>query len=96
MWGKLKNTGDDWMYPKPLMDLRSCAYPESLLFQRSFLHLVYHAYLKQSYQIISSIPELLFISIINPWVLGVDCCFQRWKISHFYQHVKKVNTEIAL
>lgn len=23
MWGKLKNTGDDWMYPKPLMDLRS-------------------------------------------------------------------------
>lgn len=23
MWGKIKNTGDDWMYPKPLMDLRS-------------------------------------------------------------------------
>lgn len=22
MWGKLKNNGDDWMYPKPLMDLR--------------------------------------------------------------------------
>lgn len=22
MWGKIKNTGDDWMYPKPLMDLR--------------------------------------------------------------------------
>lgn len=22
MWGKLKNTGDDWMYPKPVMDLR--------------------------------------------------------------------------
>lgn len=22
MWGKLKTTGDDWMYPKPLMDLR--------------------------------------------------------------------------
>ncbi|XP_024972741.1 protein RCC2 homolog [Cynara cardunculus var. scolymus] len=21
MWGKIKNTGDDWMYPKPLMDL---------------------------------------------------------------------------
>ncbi|XP_043809330.1 protein RCC2 isoform X2 [Manihot esculenta] len=21
MWGKLKNAGDDWMYPKPLMDL---------------------------------------------------------------------------
>ncbi|XP_059633876.1 uncharacterized protein LOC132276462 [Cornus florida] len=21
MWGKLKGTGDDWMYPKPLMDL---------------------------------------------------------------------------
>ncbi|PON93854.1 Regulator of chromosome condensation [Trema orientale] len=21
MWGKLKSTGDDWMYPKPLMDL---------------------------------------------------------------------------
>ncbi|XP_062185049.1 uncharacterized protein LOC133888725 isoform X1 [Phragmites australis] len=21
MWGKLKNTGDDWMYPKPVMDL---------------------------------------------------------------------------
>ncbi|XP_040378840.1 protein RCC2 homolog isoform X2 [Oryza brachyantha] len=21
MWGKLKNTGDDWMYPKPLLDL---------------------------------------------------------------------------
>lgn len=21
MWGKLKNSGDDWMYPKPLMDL---------------------------------------------------------------------------
>jgi alpha-tubulin suppressor-like RCC1 family protein len=21
MWGKLKNNGDDWMYPKPLMDL---------------------------------------------------------------------------
>jgi len=22
MWGKMKNTGDDWMYPKPVMDLR--------------------------------------------------------------------------
>lgn len=22
MWGKIKNSGDDWMYPKPLMDLR--------------------------------------------------------------------------
>lgn len=22
MWGKLKTTGDDWMYPKPVMDLR--------------------------------------------------------------------------
>lgn len=22
MWGKIKNTGDDWMYPKPHMDLR--------------------------------------------------------------------------
>lgn len=22
MWGKIKNTGDDWMYPKPQMDLR--------------------------------------------------------------------------
>uniref|UniRef100_A0A803LKA7 Uncharacterized protein n=1 Tax=Chenopodium quinoa TaxID=63459 RepID=A0A803LKA7_CHEQI len=21
MWGKMKNTGDDWMYPKPVMDL---------------------------------------------------------------------------
>ncbi|KAK9743459.1 hypothetical protein RND81_03G240700 [Saponaria officinalis] len=21
MWGKIKNTGDEWMYPKPLMDL---------------------------------------------------------------------------
>ncbi|XP_042031626.1 protein RCC2 homolog isoform X1 [Salvia splendens] len=21
IWGKIKNTGDDWMYPKPLMDL---------------------------------------------------------------------------
>ncbi|KAJ4966608.1 hypothetical protein NE237_018457 [Protea cynaroides] len=21
MWGKIKNTGDDWMYPKPVMDL---------------------------------------------------------------------------
>lgn len=25
MWGKLKNTGDDWMYPKPLLDLRLLA-----------------------------------------------------------------------
>lgn len=25
MWGKIKNTGDDWMYPKPLMDLRFCS-----------------------------------------------------------------------
>ena len=22
MWGKMKTNGDDWMYPKPLMDLR--------------------------------------------------------------------------
>lgn len=22
MWGKIKNNGDDWMYPKPMMDLR--------------------------------------------------------------------------
>lgn len=22
MWGKIKVSGDDWMYPKPLMDLR--------------------------------------------------------------------------
>lgn len=25
MWGKLKVTGDDWMYPKPLLDLRFCS-----------------------------------------------------------------------
>lgn len=25
MWGKIKNAGDDWMYPKPLMDLRFCS-----------------------------------------------------------------------
>ena len=25
MWGKIKVTGDDWMYPKPLMDLRLCS-----------------------------------------------------------------------
>ncbi|KAI7730579.1 hypothetical protein M8C21_005792, partial [Ambrosia artemisiifolia] len=24
MWGKTKNHGDDLMYPKPLMDLRTC------------------------------------------------------------------------
>ncbi|KAL2892843.1 Protein RCC2-like protein [Bienertia sinuspersici] len=24
MWGKMKNTGDDWMYPKPVMDLSGC------------------------------------------------------------------------
>lgn len=24
MWGKIKTNGDDWMYPKPLMDLRFC------------------------------------------------------------------------
>lgn len=22
MWGKIKNYGDDWMYPKRMMDLR--------------------------------------------------------------------------
>lgn len=22
MWGKIKSNGDDWMYPKPHMDLR--------------------------------------------------------------------------
>lgn len=27
MWGKIKNTGDDWMYPKPLMDLRFFSVP---------------------------------------------------------------------
>jgi hypothetical protein len=26
MWGKIKSSGDDWMYPKPLMDLRSSSY----------------------------------------------------------------------
>lgn len=26
MWGKIKSAGDDWMYPKPLMDLRSSSY----------------------------------------------------------------------
>ncbi|XP_024458176.2 uncharacterized protein LOC7477654 isoform X3 [Populus trichocarpa] len=30
MWGKIKNTGDDWMYPKPLMDLRSSAVPKKV------------------------------------------------------------------
>lgn len=27
MWGKIKTTGDDWMYPKPLMDLRFGSMP---------------------------------------------------------------------
>jgi hypothetical protein len=31
MWGKLKNNGDDWMYPKPLMDLRSFYASNSLV-----------------------------------------------------------------
>ncbi|XP_040970659.1 protein RCC2 isoform X2 [Gossypium hirsutum] len=30
MWGKIKNAGDDWMYPKPLMDLRSSAVPKKV------------------------------------------------------------------
>ncbi|KAL5999912.1 hypothetical protein ACLOJK_034589 [Asimina triloba] len=30
MWGKLKTTGDDWMYPKPVMDLRSSANPKKV------------------------------------------------------------------
>ncbi|KAI7728385.1 hypothetical protein M8C21_009462 [Ambrosia artemisiifolia] len=30
MWGKIKNTGDDWMYPKPLMDLRSSSIPKKV------------------------------------------------------------------
>ncbi|XP_042031631.1 uncharacterized protein LOC121778359 isoform X3 [Salvia splendens] len=30
IWGKIKNTGDDWMYPKPLMDLRSSAIPKKV------------------------------------------------------------------
>nr|GLL48805.1 protein RCC2 [Ipomoea trifida] len=30
MWGKIKNTGDDSMYPKPLMDLRSSAIPKKV------------------------------------------------------------------
>ena len=34
MWGKMKNTGDDWMYPKPLMDLRLCIFP---CFEKQFL-----------------------------------------------------------
>lgn len=29
MWGKIKNSGDDWMYPKPLMDLRFSTAPLS-------------------------------------------------------------------
>lgn len=31
MWGKLKSTGDDWMYPKPVMDLRYSTCVPSLL-----------------------------------------------------------------
>ncbi|KAL6506748.1 hypothetical protein OROHE_022580 [Orobanche hederae] len=30
MWGKIKSSGDDWMYPKPLMDLRSSATPKKV------------------------------------------------------------------
>ncbi|PKA48785.1 Ultraviolet-B receptor UVR8 [Apostasia shenzhenica] len=30
MWGKLKTTGDEWMYPKPVMDLRSSANPKKV------------------------------------------------------------------
>jgi hypothetical protein len=26
MWGKIKSSGDDWIYLKPLMDLRSSSY----------------------------------------------------------------------
>lgn len=33
MWGKLKNNGDDWMYPKPLMDLRFYSVPYFELIQ---------------------------------------------------------------
>ncbi|KAM0025687.1 putative regulator of chromosome condensation 1/beta-lactamase-inhibitor protein II [Helianthus debilis subsp. tardiflorus] len=32
MWGKIKNTGDDLMYPKPLMDLSvACGFAHSLV-----------------------------------------------------------------
>ena len=31
MWGKIKNNGDDWMYPKPMMDLRFAQVKISIL-----------------------------------------------------------------
>lgn len=34
MWGKLKSSGDDWMYPKPLMDLRLSFVTMEMLLQR--------------------------------------------------------------
>lgn len=37
MWGKLKNTGDDWMYPKPLMDLRLYYIPKLFSVYKIFL-----------------------------------------------------------
>lgn len=36
MWGKIKNSGDDWMYPKPLMDLRLCYFIYKTLLILSF------------------------------------------------------------
>ena len=53
MWGKIKNTGDDWMYPKPLMDLRLCTCLESLslpLCRCSFLHLAGHTYIYSDFK----------------------------------------------
>ncbi|KAK2978624.1 hypothetical protein RJ640_020934 [Escallonia rubra] len=40
MWGKIKNTGDDWMYPKPLMDLRLCGWNLRCMDSGSMHHFV--------------------------------------------------------
>lgn len=40
MWGKMKNTGDDWMYPKPLLDLRLCFC--SMNFQKFLLFYLFY------------------------------------------------------
>jgi hypothetical protein len=42
MWGKIKSSGDDWMYPKPLMDLRSSScFFFFLVHWKPFLHVIH-------------------------------------------------------
>lgn len=84
MWGKIKNAGDDWMYPKPLMDLRFILCYMSPYVE--FFSLYYYYACEFEFLYCAFCLELFHILILQAMCLFLFTQWMEYKMHGFRHH----------